>query len=378
MKLLITSVGSRVSKHILDVLEFPGVSRRSLVRIVGTNSMADSPTNFRCDRCYLVPETAAAGYAGRMREILLEERPDLILCGRDADTLALSRLREQHPGLPGVLPVGTPQSALIGLDKWQTWQFSRRHSLPCAETFLARASGDAAALQAFCSKTGYPLVAKPAQGFASRGVYFLRDARDVQAFAGREGYLLQEYLGDPGTLEPYFESLAGPPPLSAGAPDAGYYACQTVIAPSGDPAPPFVTFHPHEQGAPSQMITRVMDPSLDALSLAYGLALAEEGVRGPVNASFRRDRLGNWKLQELNLRNTGSTLARFLLGMDELYLIARDFVPDAAFPEMRLAESDRPGRVGRHDATYLVSERAAATLTSAGTWSSGEISGGTA
>ncbi len=35
VKLLLTSVGSRVGQHILDVLEYPGVSRRSWYRSSG-------------------------------------------------------------------------------------------------------------------------------------------------------------------------------------------------------------------------------------------------------------------------------------------------------------------------------------------------------
>ena len=54
MKWLITSVASLVGQNILDVLEYPGFSRRFLVNIVGVNSLPDSAGNFRCDRCYLV------------------------------------------------------------------------------------------------------------------------------------------------------------------------------------------------------------------------------------------------------------------------------------------------------------------------------------
>ena len=114
MKLLVTSVGSLVGKNILDVLEYPGLSRRDLVRVVGTNSVADAANNFRCDRCYLVPETASDEYHAQVREILLKESPDLILCGRDEDTLALSELRAQPPGLPGALPVGSARDFVSG------------------------------------------------------------------------------------------------------------------------------------------------------------------------------------------------------------------------------------------------------------------------
>jgi hypothetical protein len=110
MKLLLKSVGSLVGHNILDVLEYPGFSRRSQLQIVGTNSVPDAPCNFRCDRCYLVPPTAAGEDPGRIKGILLEESPDLILCCRDEDTLALSQFKTQHPELPGTLPVSEPKA----------------------------------------------------------------------------------------------------------------------------------------------------------------------------------------------------------------------------------------------------------------------------
>ena len=220
MKLLITSVGSLVGQSILDVPECPGRSRRALVTVIGTNSLAEAANNFRCDRCYLVPQTADASFAGRIREILTAESPDLILCGRDEDTLALSRLKAENPKLPGVLPIGKPGAALIGLDKWQTWLFTRKHGLPMAETFMPGASGDDAALERFCRTFGYPLIAKPARGFASIGVQFVRDADDLRQVLQRDGYLLQEYLGDPEALQAYFAALRGLPPLFAQAPNA--------------------------------------------------------------------------------------------------------------------------------------------------------------
>ena len=368
MKLLITSVGSLVGQNILDVLDFPGLSRRSLVHVVGTNSMADAAGNFRCDRCYLVPETAAADYQARVREILLAESPDLILCGRDRDTLALSELKALHPQLPGALPVGEPRSALIGLDKWQTCLFTRRHGLPFAASFLPGESGDAAALESFCEHVGYPLVAKPVRGLASLGVCFLRDVDDLQVTVQPQGYLLQEYLGNPKTLEPYFATLKGLPPLFAHAPDAGHYSCQTVIAPDGDIAPIFVLYN-HLQFGMARSHTRVCDSSLDGLAMAYARALAAEGVLGPVNLQMRRDRRGDWKVQEINLRNTGTTFARFLLGMDELYLIARHFTPGHSFPELHPTEIDPRDEVSRHLFAFPIAHAAVATLKESGVWS---------
>ena len=367
MKLLVTSVGSLVGKNILDVLEYPGFSRRHLVHVVGTNSVADAANNFRCDRCYLVPQTASAHYHAHLREILQNESPDLILCGRDEDTLALSELRARHPNLPGALPVGTPRSALIGLDKWHTFQFARKHGLPFAESFRSGKSADAGSLEAFARSVGYPLVAKPVRGFASRGVHFVRDAADLKLLAQREGYLFQEYLGDPKSLEPYFESLRGPPPLFAGPRDPGHYSAQTVIAPNGALAPVLVTHNPLELGL-SKSFARVRDPELDALTLAYARALAAEGALGPVNVAFKKDRRGEWKVQEINLRNSGSTAARFLMGMDEIYLITRHFVPGVPFPQMRPPGCDACNHVIRDVVAIPISDATVRALKETGTW----------
>ena len=367
VKLLLTSVGGLAGHNILDVLEYPGFSRRSLVRVVGTNSTPDAACNFRCDRCYLVPVTATAEYPARMREILLEESPDLILCCRDEDTLALSQLKNQHPELPGALPVVEPRAALIGLDKWQTWLFTRKHSLAYAESFMPGQTGDGAALEAFCRRVGYPLIAKPTHGAASRGVCFIRDTHDAQAVAQRPGYMFQEYVGDPRSLEPYFAILHGPPPLFAHFAKAGYHVCHTVISRSGDITPIAVTEN-HVHYGHTTLNRRILDPLLDALTVDYARALFLEGVAGPMAIQIRRDRDGDWKVLEINLRATGGTLARFLRGIDELYFIIKAFV-DTPFPELRPYGIDGCEQVVKQYYSYPVFDSDVLILKRSGVWS---------
>ena len=366
MKWLITSVGSLIGQNILDVLEFPGFSRRSLVKIVGVNSVPDTPGNFRCDRCYLAPPTAAAEYPSRICEILEEETPDLILCGRDEETLVLSRLKTQRPDLPGVLTCASPHAALVGLDKWQTWLFARRHGLPSAESFMLGESGNEADLEAFCQRVGYPVIAKPVRGSASRGVCFVRDFADAQSMAQLQGCFFQEYLGDPLKLEPYFASLRGPFPLFSCAPDAGFHSCLTMIAPDGQFTPIFVSYN-HQEYGQSLWNRRISDATLEQLTRAYARAFVAEGGAGPLNLAFRRDRQGNWKVQEINLRHTGSTLARFLLGLDELYFTVRDFLPEVEFPEMHPGEIGGSDQVSKRLYTYSIPD--SATLKGSGVWS---------
>ena len=185
-----------------------------------------------------MPPTAVADYPAHMRTIWQAEAPDLVLCGRDEDTYALSRLQGEHPELPGVLPVGTPAAALIELDKWHTWLFACKHGLPFAESFMPGESGDATALAAFCQRVGYPLIAKPARGAGSRGVCFVHgmpgmhtSSRSNQAMCFKSMSAIRK------SSKSYFASLEGPPRLFAQFAGAGYHVTHTVIDRNGDLAP---------------------------------------------------------------------------------------------------------------------------------------------
>jgi len=93
MKLLITSVGSLLGQNVLDGIE----SRRNLVNVVGMNSIADNPRNFRCDTVYLVNNTNQPEFLDEFLEIVEIEKPDLILPGRDEDCVFLADFKSKHP-----------------------------------------------------------------------------------------------------------------------------------------------------------------------------------------------------------------------------------------------------------------------------------------
>lgn len=279
MKLLITSVGSLVGQNLIDVLDYPDYSRRAHVEIVGTNSVPDSPSNFRCDRCYLMPVAATPEFLPRLAQVLIEEAPDLILCGRDEDTVIVSRLKAARPELPGVLTCPNPHAAMIAFDKRLTAEFAARHGLPFAESFVPEGAGAEreATLLEFCERVGYPVVAKPTRGSGSRGIFFLRDAVDARSAAKHEGLMFQEYLGDAAELRRYFESLVGLPPLFVQAPVPGHYSYHAVVAPSGDVSSLSVMYNHHEYGH-TVWNSRVSEPTLDTLMLAFVEKLIAEGA----------------------------------------------------------------------------------------------------
>jgi hypothetical protein len=331
LKILITSVGSLVGQNILDALEYEQFYRRDKVTVIGTNSLAECANNFRCDFCYLVPKTDSEDFKPIMKEIMLETKPDLILNGRDEDTEAMWSLKESNPELVGVLPYGNLRTILFGLDKWQTWLFTQQHGLPFAETLIIGKSNGKADLETFINKVKFPMIAKPNRGYASKGVFYVRDWKDVEIAAGFENYIFQECLGNPETLADYFTKMDGLTPLFAHTPNVLIHSGHTVISPSGEISPVFISENTHESGK-TIVFRKVVNQGLEKIMTDYAKAYHAEGGVGPFGIQFQQDRQGNWKGQEINLRTNGNTFARLLLGHDDLGLIIKHFLPGHDFP----------------------------------------------
>lgn len=329
MKILITSVGSLVGQNILDVLENPAFSGRENIEVIGTNSIAASPQNFRCDRAYIVSNTSTHVFCDELKEIIEQEAPDLVLSGRDEDTLRVTQIVRESNG-NSKLPYGSIASLENALDKLKTYNFCKRYSLPFAESFVLSADSSFQELLAFSEKNKYPLIAKPIQGFASKGVYFIRNDTELESASHLPGYMFQEYLGDENSLQEYFKSMGNFVPLFASAPNIYHYSCHTIMHPDGSFKDIFISRNEHESGM-TVGLRRVYNNELYEITNRYLKAIHKEGGFGPMTVQFREDRNGNWKAQEMNMRTNGNTYARFIMGQDDIGEIISYLYPDAGF-----------------------------------------------
>ena len=332
LRLLITSVSSLVGQNILDALEFRPFPRRSAVELIGISSEARHPNNFRCDRFYHLPPIAEAeAFHARFGQILDREQPRLVLAGRDADALVLARLQLERPDL--LSPYGSPATVQITLNKHASARFAAEAGLAFAASHLAGPGSEPAALAAFCEQVGYPLIAKPREGYASQGVYFVRDWQDACRLQAQGEWLFQEYLGQGRELADYLAAFAGVPPLFLHPRLVFHHSCQTYISRRGEVGEVFVSYNRHLMGQTVEF-RRVEIPELTTLTLRSARALAAVGGRGPFNIQCRQDRSGAWKILEMNARTNGNTSARLCWGYDELGLILNDLLPGAGFPHL--------------------------------------------
>lgn len=330
IKILISSVGSLVGQNILDVLESPLLNRRYQVNLIGTNTI-NSPNNYRCDVCYKVPVTSTEEFVPRMIDILKAEDPDLVLSARDEDTEKMMILLRDNPHIKSKMPYGKLNTVIYALNKWQTWLFTQKYNLPFAETFVIGRSGGVEQLMQFVDRVGYPLIAKPIEGFASKGVFFVRNWQQAESAAQLSEYMFQEYLGQPNDMDKYFKSIDELTPLFASAPGIFHHSCHTIISPEGNIDRIFISRNEHKDGA-TIGFRRVQIEKLEEIAMEFAKAIYAEGGYGPLTIQFRMDKNHNWKAQEMNLRTNGNTFPRFIMGQDDLGLILKGLMPEFNFP----------------------------------------------
>lgn len=331
IRLLLVSGASFVGQNVLMAL----AGRRTQVWVAATGTEARDLALFDFDAAYLALPTAdSRRFEQRLLEVIADTGPDLIVPCRDDDVVWLSDFAHRHAQTCPRALCGAVDVARILCDKWKSHEFARARGLPFVPTLV---SAPTHAMRAFIARHGFPLVAKPRDGFASRGVFLLVNEDQVRAALARPNYMVQPFLGDHAsvlsTLEgfdhhgiPLFFTFEG---VKRGT--------QLLIAPDGSLAGAFCTRQRMRQGG-SDRVEVDDDAVSNALARQCGAAFAAAGWRGPLNIQCLEAPDGSLHIHEFNGRFTGATEARRLLGYDEVALaihhfLGRDIVQDPRAPD---------------------------------------------
>jgi hypothetical protein len=327
-RILLLSGGSLVGQNVAASL----AHRRASIHLAAASSTADEPILYDCDSVYLTPEVRRdpQAYTARFRDVLENCAPDLVIPCRDDDVSFLATEREAVPAMARRFLCGNAAVAEAMLDKLESARFSRRHGLPFAPTLAV--SGDVDAAQRFAARNGWPIIAKPRQGYGSRGVRFILDSAQLARVCVQPDLVLQRYCGDAQAVRRFANETAERGlPLFHSLEDTKV-SIQASIAPDGKVTAVFASGNTMRFGR-SERVQRIDDPALLDNGRRWAAAFAGAGWRGPVNIQCHRD--GDViTIYEYNGRFTGATAARRLLGFDEVGMALRDWLdlqlPDAA------------------------------------------------
>ena len=331
MRLLIMSVGSLVGQNILDAIE----NRRDKIYVIGTNSIAKNPRNFRCDKTYLTTQISnEEQFESEFIDVLKKESPDLILAGRDEDALFLAKFKEKFPEYSDIITSGKSSVVSLMLNKYKSFRFAKDHDLQFADSFYYNNGYDINQLKVFVHQVGFPVVIKPIVGHSSQGVYFIINEEHLDSALiehEKKDILFQEYLGHERDFEYYFSYLKKGIPLYFGFPDENQCAGQTIISPNGDISRIYLSIVKMVRGYPVHS-ERIIEPEMENLVYKCAKAFYDIGWYGLLNVQMKADKNGKWKVFEFNPRMTGSTSARRLLDYDEFGTLTDIFKPEFNIP----------------------------------------------
>jgi carbamoyl-phosphate synthase large subunit len=161
------------------------------------------------------------------------------------------------------------------------------------------------------------LVAKPRRGYASLGVYMLWNETQLRRTVDQDAYIVQQFLGDPRTVTDYLAAIE-----AKGIPlhhtfQGPRHSIQALIAPNGTIAH-VICINLVSDRRRSKWVEPDSDPASQEIGTKCARAFAEAGWRGPLNIQCQRAPDGQLLIHEFNGRFTGATLARWMLGFDEV------------------------------------------------------------
>lgn len=188
---LVLGVGGNVSQGILKALALSEAPPRVIAACVSPFSAGLHTV----EHAYLSPYADDPEFSGWVTDLCRREAVTAVLSGVEP---VLERLSEMAGPLRAetgaVAVVAAPDRLAIGADKLATarWLADRGFNHPRSAD-----AADAAAVEELAAELGLPLLAKPRRGKGSAGVMEIADERDLAWVAGRDGYVVQELLGDP-------------------------------------------------------------------------------------------------------------------------------------------------------------------------------------
>ena len=308
----IMSVGSGVGQSVITSCN---LSRLPLKTIgLGMNPMAFGA--YECDEMDDVPIIYSDHYLTEVISQCLKHGIDLIIPGSDDEAMilanSLSRLEESG------IKVLASDKKLISLIRDKAKMCEQLSKV--ADLFVK--SYDSKEIRVFLERgeVHFPLIAKPRDGFASKGIEILLDANDLNRLTDRQ--IVQE-LAIPHSNDPFRESYLNQISNRIN-PQVSEISIQVVANKHGEIIGRMASYNKLNNGVPIEIIpyeNASIWSEIDHL-IPH---LKNLGLKGPLNIQGRLTDNG-FKIFEMNARFTGMTGLRAIMGFNEVEACIMDWL----------------------------------------------------
>lgn len=174
MRILLTSVGRR--SYLVEYFkEAVGESGKVFV----SNSSAQSPAFSVADGHTVTPLIYSDEYIPFLMAYCQENSVNAIVSLFDVDLPILSKNKEKFQEIGVKVVVSDPETLAVCNDKWNTYQFLKKHNIPVPMTFLSVQEAVNAIAE---KKIHYPVIVKPRWGMGSISVYQADNEVELNVF----------------------------------------------------------------------------------------------------------------------------------------------------------------------------------------------------
>ena len=340
----VTGVGGGVGQAVIRAL------RRSTLglRIVGIDMNRYGAGLYQADTAYCVPPCSDPAYVDRLVDILVKEQVSVLIPGSDPELSVLARARSgiEEAGIKVV--VGSPETVGICRDKQRCSEFFRERGFPFVRTVPI---ADAVRL---AEEVGYPLVVKPVDGSASRGVAVVFGPSELERYTSRPGYISQEAAFP---VEWTWQGVLSAESVYRGGTlrQEEEISIQVVYDHVGEYLGTFTSVNRLQSGVPI-FVDPQRSPEVRAVVEGMANALRERGLVGPCNFQARLTSEGP-KVFEINPRFTGITGVRAAMGFNAVDAVLRRILLAEPVDGVRKRLSQPTGEVAVRYVDEIVVDR---------------------
>lgn len=171
MNILFTSVGRRYSLIESFKRELKQLSPSG--RIIATDLKNNAPALALADKTYLVPRVSDPSYMGKLKEIIQQEKIQLIIPLIDTELCLLADHKDELKTLGATLLSSGPEVNAIAYDKVNTDKFFQANNIPAPEKIESPQN---------LAEKDYPVFLKPAKGSCSIGATIVHNALEMDHF----------------------------------------------------------------------------------------------------------------------------------------------------------------------------------------------------
>lgn len=308
---MVTCVGSGIGQSVVDALNLVKGNK-----VIGCDGNPNVYARSYCDEFFVVPSIFSDGYLDHIIELCVRNNVDILVPGHDHELVLFSECYHKFRDRGVEVLVSEQDLILISRDK-KIWH----------DHFSAQGCNVVPTLtvEEFINSPNlgyFPAIIKPAGGSASQDISIAHTLSDLDGL--NYAHIIQPYLL-PKKSDENFNAIKAAL-INGKFVQASEISVQLVFSKNSDFEALFISKNTLKNGVPVFIDT--IDPETFEYTqdiMRFVPILKRERVRGPVNIQGRLTEDGLYFF-EMNMRFTGITGNRALLGFNEVEFLVRNFL----------------------------------------------------